>query len=65
MKTHLLLTTAALAAALALPAFADETPKNGGTLTYLIPADAPPSLDGHREETYATIQSVSLSFAKP
>ena len=23
----------------------DETPKYGGTLTYMIPADAPPSLD--------------------
>jgi hypothetical protein len=24
-------------------------------LTYLIPADAPPSFDGHREGTYATV----------
>jgi ABC-type transport system substrate-binding protein len=31
------------------PAGADETPKRGGTLTYMIPADAPPSFDGHRE----------------
>ena len=38
-----------------LPALADETPKRGGTLTYLIPADAPPSFDGHREGTYATV----------
>jgi len=42
----------ALAAA---PALADETPKRGGTLTYLVPADAPPSFDGHRESTYATV----------
>ena len=28
----------------ALPATAAETPKRGGTLTYMIPADAPPSL---------------------
>ena len=37
------------------PAAADTgetTPKRGGTLTYMIPADAPPSLDGHRESTY-------------
>ena len=33
---------------------AAETPKKGGTLTYLIPADAPPSFDGHRETTYVT-----------
>ena len=25
-----------------------------GTLTYMIPADAPPTLDGHRETTFAT-----------
>ena len=29
----------------------DEEPKHGGTLTYMIPADAPPSFDGHREST--------------
>jgi peptide/nickel transport system substrate-binding protein len=38
----------------AAPADAAETPKHGGTLTYLIPADAPPSFDGHRETTYVT-----------
>ena len=26
-----------------MPAIAGETPKRGGTLTYMIPADAPPS----------------------
>src|SRR6201987_4582226 len=36
------------------PGGAAETPKKGGTLTYLIPADAPPSFDGHRETTYVT-----------
>jgi peptide/nickel transport system substrate-binding protein len=35
--------------ALAWPASAAEgPPKRGGTLTYLIPADSPPSFDGHR-----------------
>src|SRR4051794_24165287 len=33
---------------------AEGTPKKGGTLTYMIPADAPPSFDGHRETTYVT-----------
>src|SRR4029077_14598519 len=37
------------------PSLADDTPKRGGTLTYLVPADAPPSFDGHREATYATV----------
>jgi hypothetical protein len=43
----------------AMPAIAGETPKYGGTLTYMIPADAPPSFDGHRESTYATVHSVA------
>ena len=44
-------------------AAAEETPKRGGTLTYVIPADAPPSFDGHREETYATIHSVAPFYS--
>jgi peptide/nickel transport system substrate-binding protein len=47
-----------LAAALAIgaaPAVADETPKRGGTLTFMVPADAPPSFDGHREATFAMV----------
>jgi peptide/nickel transport system substrate-binding protein len=63
MKMHRLLMTAALGVVLAAPAMADETPKYGGTLTYMIPADAPPSFDGHREETYATIHSVSPFYS--
>src|ERR1700746_1338758 len=55
--TARLLSAAALAGALCLApavAGADETPKHGGTLTYMIPADAPPTLDGHRETPYRT-----------
>src|SRR5829696_1286238 len=36
------------------PAAAADTPKRGGTLTFMSPADAPPSFDGHRETTFAT-----------
>jgi peptide/nickel transport system substrate-binding protein len=50
-------------AALALPATAGDTPKRGGTLTFMIPADAPPSLDGHRETTFATIQSAAPFYS--
>ena len=45
------------------PAAADEAPKHGGTLTYMIPADAPPSFDGHRETTFATAQSVAPFYS--
>ena len=44
-------------------AAAEETPKQGGTLTYLIPADAPPSFDGHREQTYATVQAAAPYYS--
>src|SRR3954469_4433096 len=49
------LTALILASALAAPAAAEEAPKRGGTLTYMIPADAPPSFDAHRDSTFATV----------
>src|ERR1700719_2897504 len=45
------------------PATLAETPKTGGTLTYMIPANAPPSLDGHRETTFATIHSAAPFYS--
>jgi peptide/nickel transport system substrate-binding protein len=51
------------AVVLAQPASAEDRPKYGGTLTYMIPADAPPSFDGHREETYATIHSAAPFYS--
>jgi peptide/nickel transport system substrate-binding protein len=57
------LTAIFLGAVLVLPALADETPKRGGTLTYMIPADAPPSLDGHRETTYATVHAAAPFYS--
>src|SRR6185503_2940583 len=42
---------------------AAETPKRGGTLTFVIPADAPPSFDAQREETYATIHSAAPFYS--
>ena len=51
--TRLTLAAAFAAAVATAPVLAAETPKRGGTLTYLIAADAPPSFDGHREQTYA------------
>jgi len=42
---------------------AQETPKHGGTLTFVIPADAPPSFDAHRETTFATIHSAAPFYS--
>ena len=55
-------TTLIVAVLFALPVTA-EAPKYGGTLTYMIPADAPPSFDGHRESTYATMHSVAPFYS--
>ena len=50
-------------ALMAMPATAEETPKYGGTLTYMIPADAPPTFDAQREQTYATIHSAAPFYS--
>jgi peptide/nickel transport system substrate-binding protein len=48
---------------IAVSAAAVETPKRGGTLTYMIPADATPSFDGHREATFATVHAVAPFYS--
>ena len=48
---------------LGIAASAGETPKRGGTLTYMIPADAPPSFDGHRETTFATVHATAPFYS--
>src|SRR5438270_9798469 len=58
------LCAAGLSAALVLAhAEAAEAPKRGGTLTFLIPADAPPSFDGHRENSFATVHSMAPFYS--
>src|SRR5690348_17784404 len=49
--------------AAATPVRADETPRYGGTLVYMIPADAPPTFDAQREQTYATIHSAAPFYS--
>src|SRR6266404_6203804 len=52
-----------VALAAAEPAMADEAPKYGGILTFMIPADAPPSFDAHREGTFATVHSAAPFYS--
>jgi peptide/nickel transport system substrate-binding protein len=52
-----------LAAALAAGPAGAQTPKPGGTLTYMISADAPPSFDGHRETTFATVHAAAPYYS--
>ena len=42
---------------------AAETPKRGGVLTFIVPAESPPSLDGHREGTFANIHIVGPFYS--
>ena len=51
------------AAALAVPSAAGEAPKHGGNLTFMIPADAPPSFDAHRDGTFATVHSAAPFYS--
>ena len=56
-------TCLAIILSVSLSAFAGETPKRGGTLTFMIPADSSPSFDGHRENTFATIHAVGPFYS--
>ncbi len=65
---RMMLKTLALVAVLGVAATAaraadEEAPKRGGILTYMIPADAPPSFDAHRESTYATVHTVAPFYS--
>src|SRR5438876_5886240 len=50
-------------AALAAAPGEEEAGKRGGTFTYTIPADAPPSFDGHREGTFATLHAMAPFYS--
>ncbi len=45
------------------PAADAQTPKRGGHLTYMIAADGGPSLDGHRETTYAVLHATAPFYS--
>ena len=47
----------------AASAMADEAPKYGGMLTFMNPADAPPSFDAHREGTFAPVHSAAPFYS--
>src|SRR5881392_147238 len=65
MRAGFTLCAAALTAvlAIAMPAFGAEAPKRGGTLTFMIPADAPPSFDGHQEGTFAMLHATAPFYS--
>jgi len=58
-----LLGAALIGSAAAAPVSASEAPKRGGILTYMIPAESPPSFDGHKETTYATVHATAPFYS--
>ena len=50
-------------AALPSAAAEEEAGKRGGTFTFVIPADAPPSFDGHREGTFAMLHATAPFYS--
>ncbi|MEI7714161.1 MAG: ABC transporter substrate-binding protein [Rhodospirillales bacterium] len=60
---HWIVAAFGLLLGLAVPATAADAPKHGGTLNFMIPADSPPSFDGHREATFATIHAVAPFYS--
>jgi peptide/nickel transport system substrate-binding protein len=51
-----------VAAAFGASTAAADTPKTGGTLKYVVPAE-PPSFDGHRETTFALIHPIAPFYS--
>jgi peptide/nickel transport system substrate-binding protein len=49
--------------ALAAAPAAAESPKRGGILTYMIAADGGPSLDGHRETSFAVVHATAPFYS--
>jgi peptide/nickel transport system substrate-binding protein len=63
LSTAVGLATILFVVAMVFPTAAGDIPKRGGILTYMIPADAPPSFDGHRETTFATVHSIAPFYS--
>ena len=51
----------AVALGAALPAVAQEKPRYGGELVFVVAAE-PPSFDGHREETFAMLHPIAPHY---
>src|SRR5213080_1356812 len=51
-----------IAAALATPAVAQDKPRSGGELVFVVPSE-PPSYDAHREETFGVIHPMAPLYS--
>src|SRR6059036_2658453 len=64
MKTRVpaaLMAASIVAFALLSPAFAQDKPRSGGELIFLVPSE-PPSYDGHKEGTFGTVHPLAPHY---
>src|SRR5919197_6018945 len=54
--------TLAVLIALAIPALAQDKPRSGGELTFVVPSE-PPSYDAHQEETFGLIHPTAPHYS--
>jgi peptide/nickel transport system substrate-binding protein len=59
--TRRVLLMALLIGTVAMPAVAQEKPRAGGELVFVVPS-SPPSYDAHREETFGTIHPIAPHY---
>src|SRR5207302_1393401 len=52
---------ALLVGALSLPAFAQDKPRQGGELIFMVPSE-PPSYDGHKEGTFGVVHPLAPHY---
>jgi peptide/nickel transport system substrate-binding protein len=62
MRPSASLLTAVLAVCLAVPALAQDKPRQGGELIFAVPSE-PPSYDAHQEETFGVIHPMAPHYS--
>jgi peptide/nickel transport system substrate-binding protein len=62
MRRSVSLLTAALIALVALPVAAQDKPRHGGELVFVVPSE-PPSYDAHQEETFGVIHPMAPLYS--
>ena len=60
-RSLVILTCLVQASGLAAPALAQDKPRHGGELVFVVAAE-PPSFDGHREETFAMLHPIAPHY---
>jgi peptide/nickel transport system substrate-binding protein len=61
-RVGLMVAVVVLAVAVAIPATAQEKPRSGGELVFVVPSE-PPSYDAHQEETFGVIHPVAPHYS--